>query len=655
MKEDNWFDIDADEREASEASSARQCVFPLSLDLEFDESLLGFIARVGEENSRREISAVTRIVGLKPRVSLVPFSCFDVQPLAALIGISVQQLDCRLYSPLDFAGEDISWVKFFHEGAPRRAVSARRRRFAPASWQKKPYHRALWDLKPIPCCLETGQMLVERCSCGSRLQWRLTSLIRCGRASCRVDLRDLESAFIEPQVLSKLQFFADFFSPDEAAWTRARSRIPTDLADLSGAEILGLSVFFGLVRSDPSGGAVFGRRRRQCATGNFSEWSAGDLAAGLEVVLGWPQSLYDLADLCSAFGVERPTNFGFRKHLGPLVTAFPEVAFTQRVRNILNDEFRRYFELRPNLRLSSNNSRSIRNMAAGTINLNAAAKEYHISPAVLSRLQTYPELVAYEGRTGVSILFKVDALVELMERYRDSITCRSAVQEYGIPYRTLLRLADEALIARLSGPEMVLHAQSKIVFRRSSIDQFIKQIEDTSRREGVGLCLGLAVRQHSITDPWFEILIALASGNLGLCGIDYSSQRVSSRFRVDHNDVREFLLEKLNPNDKRITVQHAAAEMKMDIAALAELIDISSIPTSTRPYATISYCDFRKLTETYISGAEFAARLNLSPRSAWRYISKCGVKPAVRLSQSRRVIYYRHALEPCIIRVANET
>ncbi|WP_157934176.1 hypothetical protein [Microvirga ossetica] len=649
MEEDDLFDTIGGDEEFDVLSELPPRNFAVRADFESDESFLGGIARAGLDNGRGRIGLVLGMAGLPTqtrRFSKVPFVKFDPAPLATLLGVTTTDIEHRLHLPVSRKGDKVNWVKFFHDCVPRRFVSAgRARRFAPAAWNIKPYHRAIWDIQAIPCCLETGELYVDYCPCGRPLKWDVTSLTRCGNPSCCFDMRDAASTHVDAEDVCKLQFFAEIYSPSESTWAAAKARLPSELANLSGAELLDLSVFFGLISSDPHSDQIR-KRYTSIVLGNFDSWTARELASGLDVLLGWPRSFYDLADHCGSFASMRPGEHGFKKHLGPLLRHRPGKGFTKRVRKIFHCELRHYFDLRPDLPLSRNNKRQIRVSAPGTITCRTASMRYNVSKPALNRLREYPDLIAREGRPGLPVLYNERPLEEIIKQQYDMISIEDARTTYGITAQCLKQLVGAGFLSYVEGPRSVFHACPYL--SKSSIDEFLARIEACQSQStgNTGVCLAYATRGCRVDNRLFIILTAMAEGKISVLGVDRSRNSIHRRFRIDMAEARNFLLKAHATNEAHILVRYAATCMRMKDSALRELLTKLNVEiVLPRTYAEIRLEDFEYISKKYITAAEIRARFGLGARDVWKYIRLVGLSAAVTLPRHRTYLMCRSEFE----------
>ncbi|MGB7407297.1 MAG: hypothetical protein WA908_02230 [Pontixanthobacter sp.] len=100
---------------------------------------------------------------------------------------------------------------------PTTIIEKRERRFSPAGLKIAPYHRELWDLRLLPACLETGEILTSTCrnpECtGSSLRWRKTLGVDfCEH--CVADLKEVRVERLPSDMLTEMRSAAMLFVPN---------------------------------------------------------------------------------------------------------------------------------------------------------------------------------------------------------------------------------------------------------------------------------------------------------------------------------------------------------------------------------------------------------------------------------------------------------
>lgn len=196
------------------------------LDVDEQESLLGFAARTMEDNVLPHLAAILREAGQAYRNRTVDVVSGDVptEALAAVLGVPVAHVE-RLRGGFDVAG------RFRYMGVEMRPedVCTRVRRFAPGGLRLEPIHRAAWTLRQLPVCTESWQPLLYRCSCGAVQDWTMVrDIMLC--QDCGAPLIDVPVVDVPLHEQGPLQVYADLLSADPCIRDAALARMPTDLA-----------------------------------------------------------------------------------------------------------------------------------------------------------------------------------------------------------------------------------------------------------------------------------------------------------------------------------------------------------------------------------------------------------------------------------------
>ena len=126
------------------------------------------------------------------------------------------------------------------------------RRFSPTALATSPHHRALWNLRLFPFCVETWEYLEERCphrDCRRQQRWRRTV----GIDLCDFCGEPLTRAFAEkvPHELRRnLENFVDLFHPNFRRRERVRGILPEALRAVEVDDLLTLACLLATVQ-DP--------------------------------------------------------------------------------------------------------------------------------------------------------------------------------------------------------------------------------------------------------------------------------------------------------------------------------------------------------------------------------------------------------------------
>ncbi|MET4131240.1 hypothetical protein ABIE62_000352 [Porphyrobacter sp. MBR-155] len=252
-----------------------------------DESFNGAVARWADETSLERMLDITRVAGVEWGHRQMA-SCADeahIRELAAEMVVDAEELLGRSL-PIIQDGAGSSRVHRFGGLSVSTALLEKRiRRVSPRALQIAPYHRALWDLRLFPCCLETGDVLISACDnpeCNGRpLGWRHTRGIDvCDH--CMGDLKQVRTPQIAPELVTKLRTIAQLF--DLKQRPKLLATLPPGIAAKEG------QVAFDLLNRllpvvDPDLKNLWARLHRADA---FKLAQALD--AAWELMAGWPDS-----------------------------------------------------------------------------------------------------------------------------------------------------------------------------------------------------------------------------------------------------------------------------------------------------------------------------------------------------------------------------
>ena len=199
------------------------------------ESFNGGIARFAADNWHERMIEITNVAGLEfgHRPSASAAEPDRLAALADFMRVDVSELIARA-RPHHGESYGAGGHRMFNGIIlPTALVESRIRRFAPASLMQPDgnHHRALWDLRLLPVCTETGQILLDRCQnaiCdGGQVCWVITSGVEyCEH--CMADLRNSQSPTVGPELLAALQPVADLFTT--ARRSEAVARLPISLS-----------------------------------------------------------------------------------------------------------------------------------------------------------------------------------------------------------------------------------------------------------------------------------------------------------------------------------------------------------------------------------------------------------------------------------------
>lgn len=205
------------------------------------ESLRSLVARACKLNHLPNSWGLLQYVGLpnRSRVRVAEDSNIDPAELAHAIGVDDKEVRTRRYEALgrghgSFFGLDVNYA----------AIETRIRRFSPAALKANGFHRAIWELRDIPFCLNSWDMLHDRCWCekdGTVQGWTrtATSVSECDR--CGDSLAEFAPIPVPIDMRPALSVLSALVDPVPATRVAAAELLPKGLREVDR------SILFALV------------------------------------------------------------------------------------------------------------------------------------------------------------------------------------------------------------------------------------------------------------------------------------------------------------------------------------------------------------------------------------------------------------------------
>lgn len=209
------------------------------------ESLLGFLLRICGANSISPQEFCSEIIG---RSRDLFASLASLPEYALSIARSTGLTESQILEMMHIdAGCDTTLAG---RTIPCSQLDRSHRRIAPARLRqdKIPFHRVLWSVRLLACDPSSGEMVVDRCTCGTRLVWwQAGSLTEC--SSCRALLTDLEPRYGSAEQIAVCRFWAGLFSSRPEVVAAARASLPPPFGRLSTADLIRAASHLDIVGS----------------------------------------------------------------------------------------------------------------------------------------------------------------------------------------------------------------------------------------------------------------------------------------------------------------------------------------------------------------------------------------------------------------------
>lgn len=247
------------------------------------ESARGLFCRALGDHGIPLSFTVLRRLGLPHRnvVRISEDPDLDIEEMARVIRVDVAEIEKRRYRALGKKK-----YSFFGLRVPSSAIEKKVRRFSPGSLASSPYIRAIWELRDLPFCPESWELLIDTCSCRAKQGWiRLNGVHRCD--DCGRLLSAMPAQRVPEGLHDGLSIVAGIASPVPKRQAEAAARLPDALQGVDRADLFNCIM-----------------RLRRALAGNSPDTDADILAlhAACLAVATWPSGI---AALNPAEGLSR--------------------------------------------------------------------------------------------------------------------------------------------------------------------------------------------------------------------------------------------------------------------------------------------------------------------------------------------------------------
>jgi hypothetical protein len=171
----------------------------------------------------------------KRQLAILPERDEAVRRLALIGGFDLDDLKSRCWRRTDRS------IFVLGRELPEDWLVTDRRRIAPgrlAKDQDSPWIRMLWQLRAFPCDPETGELLIDRCECGTALLWANAETVW-GCQKCGRDVRSRTPKSVPPETAKLAKELASFFGVGQ------RPSLPKPFDGLSDRAIFAAMNWFG--------------------------------------------------------------------------------------------------------------------------------------------------------------------------------------------------------------------------------------------------------------------------------------------------------------------------------------------------------------------------------------------------------------------------
>jgi hypothetical protein len=618
-----------------------------------DESLIGWLARVGALNAHRSLSKSLRKVGIDTACpsAVATSRTDDARQVAFLLKADPSEVAARTYPPTTQAGAPM--VEFF--GVPIRTnyLTGKTRRVSPRALRLSGHHRAVWSVRPLPFDPETMETLIRACPvCGGILGWRRTAGIcfceRCidGKHRPRVDLRDFPQPLVEVADMDALHFVASLVDPARREpCTPAGVRTPVD-GSLTRGEMFDLAILLAGALENGAADRGAGYARRFGACGETSGLSPTSLARAGRAIVNWPAGLFEIADeILDSNRVEAIPLGG----LGdiPLFEFLRRSLVGQpRLLALFDDAIVAYLARVDGDKLVARRRKSRANRG---ITMGQTMIGLNVNRPALVRLAASGKVqVVRHKRIAV---FDGDEIAPILAERGQVVDRLDVASRLGVPLGVLPDLVAKGIIHRAEGPVLILLRDPE-QYRLAPFNAFLAQLGAAVHGEAkeTDLRLPLAVSRLSVgPKPWGAIIEAIKEGRLRVRCFETAKPGALARMAVDPVELVAVVDDAPAPigadPEGRTNYAEASDYFGVQEAVFGKLTGAGLLPAHSLINLRLRRGDLDVFAKRYVFSEEIARRLNTTKQEAARTLRDGGLEPIAGPLPSKTFLWVRMEVE----------
>lgn len=567
------------------------------------ESARGLFCRALGDHRVPLSFTVLRRLGMQYRnvVTISEDEHLDVTAMARVIRVDPFEIEMRRYEPLGRKR-----YSFYGLELPSSAIEKKVRRFSPAALASSPHIRAIWELRDIPFCPETWEILVETCVCRVRQGWiRLNGVHRCD--DCGRPLSRVPTNSVPPGMRGELSLIAGVASPIASVREDAIAMLPERLRGADRTAIYRSIMLLrrALAGEHPTAEADLEALHRACAA--MLAWPAGiaGIAPAVKALtLTWRAAMKSYADLAPSTAADgkRPS----RRATGP-APGDPIPAAEQ-------DDGDRLIGIRPAYDLA------------------------RLTPETMLAARDHGHLPRHEKlRAGKPVpAFKPDEVIAFADAYRARTGPNAVGYEFGLGRRAVCEIA---VLGHMTATGVSLR-DDQVWFTDEDIDALRTALIEGQTRALID-AIPLSDAMMTVSGrpkPWGQVVGAMLDGSLPFI-VDAGEAPLFDRVRIERRDVAIVgTMSASNLADPRISnrvTQGEALEILNAKATCRALTRLRS--TGTNP-AFYDLGEVVELAVESITVLEVAKTTGRTFSSAYAAIASAGVDAVADGLWSRRQV-----------------
>jgi hypothetical protein len=553
---------------------------------------------------------ILRHLGMQYRnvVTIAEDQHLDVHEMARIIKVDANEIEARRYRPVGSKR-----YSFFGLELPTAAIEKKVRRFAPASLAISPHIRAEWELRDLPFCAESWDMLTDRCTCRVVQGWiRLNRGVhRCD--DCGRDLSMIEVTKVPSHLRDQLSFYAGLVSPLRTVVEEAVSSLPPAIRQ---AERAALFQCVKLLRR-----AVAGRNADPAR-------DLEALHAACAAILDWPIGIAALSPANATPASAWSATLSAYRQLRPGRTSNPDTESTQ---------------ARPATKDGGGGDGAPR--GCDLIGIRPAYELARLTPETLRAGRRFGHLGDHYRLRGVKQVeaFRPDEVELFADAVRERLTTEAAGYRLGVGGRAIRDMVASGHMTA-SGIQLT---EDEVILTDQDVQDLIDGLMDGSiLSEPVPLRTALMFVSGR-PKPWGTLIGELLAGALPFQLAD-GDGRLFDRLQIERRDIPTICALEARPpsRDERITTHEALEIMNADQRSGA----LRSIISTGRNPVTYLLADVVDLAVRGITVLEIATTSGETLSWVYHRLKNRSVSLVTKDLYCRRSVRALAALEPRLMR-----
>ncbi len=579
--------------------SLRRSALPAS-----GESLRGLTADTLRRNGIKTAWRVLKTVGApaRNRPLLSEHPGVSAERLAAALRVDEELVRARMY-PVIGKGER----SFFGLPVPHTGIETRERRFAPAFFKHERQHLAAWELRLLPFCPVSWDILVSRCPCRpgkvttqgwTRTGSRPDQCDECGRPLSRIATGSVPDALRQ-----KLELISRLVTDVTHGRDDWRECLPTNLTDANTADL------FRVLHMLADNIRVPARTEHDCGHDVWTDAAIDRLVAACTILTQWP------------YAIER-AEFDLAEDSAALVKLQKEYCALGVVREGKGSGAGKRAGSQQRPRMNSGAAIGIRE-ATAVARLSVETLEAVWSAGLVTR-----HVRPHGGR--VLPAFDVPELETIAAKWRERIELGAVAYRLGIPRYGMEQLCDQGTVSA----NAISAGDFEPAFLEEVVARFETELADAADdRMTEGVQIDQMMRTVSgRAKPWGALMAAMLGGGVRY-GLGDGEDPIFDRV-VFHEDFDIGTLVRRITNDSehefahdRLSQSDALEILNCSASSISILNHLSSQGRNPRFFDRNAVLD---LAAKVVATAEVAERLDVHPARVARIMRSANIHEVVR-------------------------